>query len=81
MVHCDIIVGSRVNGIESPIIYNFFPNVAPGVKIVSKPLNPIYLPITVDVISHMTCWLTDQDGEPLDLRGEKLTITFHIRAR
>ena len=80
MVHCDIIAGSRVNGVEAPIIYNFFPNTAPGDKIVCTPKNLIYVPITMDVISHMTCWLTDQSGKELDLRGEELTITFYMKA-
>ena len=74
MVHCDVIGASR------PIIYNFFPNVGPGEKIVTRPKNLIYLPITLSVISHMTCWLTDQDGNLLNLRGEEITITFHIKS-
>ena len=80
MVHCDIIGGSRLNGEERPIIYSFFPNVGPGEKIVSRPKNLIYLPITLGVISHMTCWLTDQDNKQLNLRGEEITITFHIKS-
>ena len=80
MVHNDIIGSSRVNGIEAPVIYNFFPNVAPGEKIISTPRNIIYLPITLHTISRMTCWLTDQNGSKLDLRGEELTIRFHMRA-
>ena len=80
MVHCDIIGGSRLNGEERPIIYSFFHNVGPGEKIVTRPKNLIYLPITLGVISHMTCWLTDQDNKPLNLRGEEITITFHIKS-
>ena len=80
MVHCDIIGASRLNGQERPIIYSFFPNVGPGEKIVTQPKNLIYLPITLNVISHMTCWLTDQDGNLLNLRGEEITITFHIKS-
>ena len=78
-VNCDIIASSRLNGIDAPIIYSFFPNVSPGEKIVERPKNLIYLPITVDAISSMTCWLTDQDKNELDLRGEHLTITFLIK--
>ena len=70
LVHYDIVGASRVNGIEAPVIYNFFPNIAPGDKIVSTPRNLIYVPITFNVISHMTCWLPDQSGNELDLRGE-----------
>ena len=80
LVHCDIIGASRVNGTEAPVIYNFFPNVAPDDKIVSTPRNLIYVPITLNVISHMKCWLTDQSGNELDLRGEELTITFYTKA-
>jgi len=79
-VHCDVITLSRKNGIASPIIYNFFPNVSPGEKIVSRPRNLIYLPLSLNVISQMTVWLTDQNDEPLNLRDEELTITFHLRA-
>ena len=53
LVHCDIIGTSRVNGIEAPVIYNFFLNAAPGDKIVSTLRNLIYAPITLNVISHM----------------------------
>ena len=70
LVHYDIRGASRVNGIETPAIYNFFPNVSPGDKIVITPRNFIYVPITLNVISHMMCWLIDQSGNELDLRGE-----------
>ena len=79
-IHCDVIKSSRKNGLSSPVIYNFFPNVSPGYKIVDKPKNLIYLPITMNVISQMRVWLTDQNDQSLDLRGEELTISFHIRA-
>ena len=80
LVHCDVVNLSRRIGSAAPIIYNFFPNVTPGSKIVNRPRNLIYLPLTLDVISHMTSWLTDQNGEELDLRGEELTLTYHIKA-
>ena len=80
LVHCDIIGASRVNGIEAPVIANFYPNAAPGDKIVYTPKNLIYVPITLNVISQMTCWVTDQNGNDLDLRGEELTITFYMKA-
>ena len=80
LVNCDIIKSSTKNGTAAPIIYDFFPNVGPGQKIVSRPRVLIYLPLTMNVISRMTTWLTDQNGELLDLREEGLTITFHVRA-
>ena len=76
LVHCDIIDGSL-----APIIYNFFPDVSPGEKIVSQPQHLIYIPLTLDVIPSMSCWLTDQTGRVIDLRGEELTLTFHVRKK
>ena len=79
LVHLDIVTNSYIKGVMSPVIYNFFPNVSPGVKIISTPKNLVYLPITVNTIYYMKTWLTDQDHMPLDLRGEELTIRFHLR--
>ena len=59
-----------MRGQKAPVVYN----AAPGQKILEAPHNLIYLPVTVDVISTLAVWLTDQDGEHLDLRGEKLAI-------
>ena len=81
LVHCNIIHSSYTCGQQAPIFYNFFPNAAPGQKILEVPHNLIYLPVTVDVISTLSVWLTDQDGEHLNLRGEKLAIRFHLRER
>ena len=78
LVHCDIIEAPRLNGIEAPLY--FFPDVAPGDKIVSTLLYLIYIPLTLNIISHMTCWLTVQYGKELDLRGEEVTITFHVKS-
>lgn len=81
LVHCDIIGSSRVNGVPAPIIYGFFPDVSPGDKIVSEPKHLIYMPLTMDVIPSMSCWLTDQNHKRINLRGEELTLTFHVRKK
>ena len=80
LVHCDVIESSRLNGIEAPIIYTFFPDASPGDKIISIPRHLIYIPLTLNVISRMTCWVTDQNGKDLNLQGEELTLTFHLKA-
>ena len=81
LVHCNIIHSSYMRGQQAQVVYNFFPNAAPGQRILEAPHNLIYLTVTVDVISTLSVWLTEQDGEYLDLRGEKLTIRFHLRER
>lgn len=78
-VTSDVIGSSYTNGSTENIIYSFFPNVAPGYKIVQEPLNLIYLPITLQTISKMETKLVDQNGKLINLRGEELSIRFHIR--
>ena len=79
LVHTDIITSTYRNGKMEPIIYSFFPDVSPGEKIVSIQQNLMYAPVTVNIIYRMTVWLTDQDYNPLDLQGEKLTVRLHLR--
>ena len=81
LVQCDVIDSSRVNGLPAPILYSFFPDVSPGDKIVSEPKHLIYSPLCLDVISSMQCWLTDQTEREINLRGEQLTLTLHVRKR
>ena len=33
IINCDVIEASRLNGIEAPLIYSFFPDVAPGTRL------------------------------------------------
>ena len=79
LVNSDIIHGSYVNGTQQSTIYSFFPGVDPGMKIIQTPKNLVYLPVTLKTINRMQTYLTDQDGTPIDLRGEHLTIRFHLR--
>ena len=79
LVNIDIISGSYVNDSTQPTIYSFFPNVSSGYKIIENSHNPLYLPITADTIHSITIWLTDQNGNELNLRGENLSIRFHLR--
>ena len=81
LVHCNIIHSSYMRGTQAPVAYNFFPNADPGQKILESPHNLIYLPVTVDAISTLSVWQTDQHGKLLDIRGEELTICFHLRER
>ena len=74
-----IFVPTNVIGSQSPVIYSFFPDIPPGGKIIVQPRVLIYLPVSLSVISRLTSWLTDQNNEPLNLRGEELTIKFHLR--
>ena len=80
LVHCDLAGSSYLNGKRVPIIHSFFPLADPGTKIVEKPVEYIYLPVSSDVIRHITVWLTDQNQNVIDLGEETLTIKFHLRS-
>ena len=81
LVYCNIFHSAYMRGAQAPVVYNFFPNAAPGQKILEAPSNLIYLPVTVDVILTLSVWLTDQHGKPLDLCEEEWTIRFYLRER
>jgi hypothetical protein len=75
----DIVSGSYSNGETKNIIYWFTVNVGPGFKINETPTNLIYLPIMLSTLSSMETKLTDQHGKLANLRGEELSIRFHVR--
>ena len=80
-VHVDNVIGSYMLGISSSVLYSFFPNVSPGVKIIERPFQRVYLPIITQDIHEVRLKLTDQTGKILDLRGESLTVSLHLTER
>ncbi len=78
-VHNNLISHSYTEGSLSQTLYSFFPTTSVGQKIIEKPRERVYSLITLDTISCMETWLTDQDNNDLDLQGENLTIRFHLR--
>lgn len=82
LVTCNIIGGSYKDGVSWPIIYSFFPDVSPGEKIIESPRNLIYLPITSSgTVGQIELGLLDQNANPIDLRGETVTVRLHIRSK
>ena len=79
LVNIDIISGSYVNGYTQSTTYSFFPDVSLGYKIIQNPHYLLCLPITADIIHSITIRLTDQNGNELNLRGENLSMRFHLR--
>ena len=74
LVNLDIISGSYVNGSASPTIYSFYPIASPGYKIVEGPSpSLVFYPVSRNEINSMMVWLTDQNNDSIDLRGEQIT--------
>lgn len=81
LVTCNVIGGSYKDGVSLPIIYSFFPDVSPGEKIIESPRNLVYLPITSSgSIGQIELSLLDQTGNPINLRGETVTVRLHIKS-
>ena len=79
-IECNITTGAYVNQQKVHTIYNFFPAVPPGYKIIEVPANPIYLPITVKTIDHLQLKIVDQNGKLVNFRDETITITLHVKS-
>ena len=78
LVNIAIILGSYVNGSTQPTIFSFFPNISPGYIIIENPQNLLNLSITSYTIHSITIWLTDQNGNELNLQGANLSMRFHL---
>ena len=78
-IECNIATGSYVNGKQAHTVFQFFPAVPPGYKLVEIPNPIIYLPITARVISNITLRIVDQDDNLVDFREERVTVCLHLR--
>lgn len=78
-IDCNITAGSFINGKASHTIFQFFPSVAAGYKLIEEPSPVIYLPITTNSIANITLRVVDQDGALVNFRGERITIRLHLR--
>lgn len=79
-LECNIVTGAYINGKLCHSIYEFASNkVDVGYKIIEQPRNIIYLPIVRKRIDFIQITIVDQEGAPIDFRGEDITCRIHIR--
>lgn len=78
-VECNLVFGSYINDRSTHTIYEFYPTVAPGYKIVEVPKNIIYLPVVVRTIRHLDIRIVDQNSELIDFRGEQISCRVYIQ--
>ncbi len=78
-IECNLVTNSYNNGKLVHIIHMFYPTSPPGHKIVEKPTNVIYLPISMRYINEITLKITDQDGNLINFRNELITIRLHLK--
>lgn len=79
-VECSITSSAYYNAQASHTLYEFSPQVEPGFAIVIEPQHVIYLPINKrDRIDNITLTLLDQQGRPVDFRGEQIVIRLELK--
>ena len=81
LVNCSAVQGSYLNGTQKPILYSFTPNVPPGYRIVENIFSPVFLPISDKNLEYIKIWLTDQNLNRLNVRGEEVTLRLELRSR
>ena len=80
-VNVDCVTNSYINGKQSTSIFGFFPTVSPGFKITIDRQTPTFLPFTGSSLTSITMWLTDQNGDLVNFRGENITARFYLRRK
>lgn len=78
-VECNIARGSYLNGERSHSIYEFFPDVEPGFKIIKVPNPVIYHDLSVNTIDRLVVRILDQDNREVNFRKETITIQIHLK--
>lgn len=79
-IECSITTSAYYDARLSHTLYEFSPQVAPGFSINIEPTNIIYLPVNKrDTIDNITLSLLDQEGRPVDFRGEQIVIRLELK--
>lgn len=78
-VLCNIISSSYLNNKLVHDLHEFPIDVEPGYKIIERPSNVIYLPVTVNEINTVTIRVEDERGELINFRGETITVRIHLK--
>jgi len=76
LVNCDIIGNSYLNNSPFPAIYSFPINVDTGERFTEQPSNIIY--IVKFLVDSIKLWVSDQDGNTINLGGQNLVARLHF---
>lgn len=77
-INCDLVNSSFVDGVRSQLLYTFAPTESPFSKIIRSLKNRYQQPNKTRV-SSVRMYLTDDNGNIMDLHGEKVSYTLYFR--
>lgn len=78
-IECNIVTSTYYDTHLSHTLFEFSPSVEPGYSINIEPRNIVYLPINTRSINNITLTLLDQDGDPVNFRGEQIVIRLELK--
>jgi len=79
LVNCDIISNSYLNNSPFPAIYSFPINVNTGERFTEQPNNIVYFPVVKCLVDSIKLWVSDQDGNAINLGGQNLVARLHFK--
>ena len=80
-IDCNLISGSFNDGTPSQTIYEFYPSVPAGYKIIETPRHPVFYSLNSTSISKVDIVLKDQDDNLINLREHLITIRLQIKQK
>lgn len=78
-IECNITTSAYYNASLSHTLYEFAPQVEPGYSINIVPQHIIFLPVLPRRIDNITLTLLDQNGDPVNFRGEEIVIRLELK--
>ena len=78
-VMCNIAGGAYLNGNRTHAIYEFYPEVPPGYKVIIIPRNIIYFPVNVKILDTVSIIFKDQDNNDVSFNGEEINLRLHMK--
>jgi len=79
LVNCDIIENSYLNNSPFPAIYSFPINGITGERFTEQPNNVVYCPVVKCLVDSIKLWVSDPDGNVINLGGQNLVARLHFK--
>ena len=79
--NCNITDSNYINGQEMPFLYNCGIDVPAGYRLSRELVDISYKKLTTSQISHIRIWIVDQNGLPVDLRGDDFIVTLSLQLK